>query len=197
MFDYFYGANDGKIVNNKEYVSDEEINKLISKNKSFNKIFAEYLKVKEEDIPVIIGFSQWVIKRTIENYGGLAIGNLLTIYDGFDSFNEKLNQEVRRYDFDKNVNELFKNIREFDGELSDPVLNVMTTYDPLLPPGFNEIYKFSLEKEESIGLYVQQYVDNEGHCNISNEQFAMAFDDLINWIDTGNKPNFKEIQLLK
>ena len=197
LFDYFYGANDGKIVNSKEYVSDEEIKKLISKNKSFNKIFAEYLKVKEEDIPVIIGFSQWVIKRTIENYGGLAIGNRLTMYDGFDSFNEKLNQEVRRYDFDKNINELFKNIREFDGELSDPVLNVMTTYDPLLPPGFNEIYKFSLEKEESIDFFAQQYVDNEGHCNISNEQFATAFDDLINWIDTGNKPNFKEIQLLK
>lgn len=197
LFDYFFGANDGKIVNSKEYVSDEEIKRLVSKNKSFNKVFAEYLKIKEKDIPGIIGFSQWVIKRTIENFGGLAVGNRSTMYDGFDTFNSRLNQKVRRYDYDKNVNDLFNNFRNFNGELSDPVLNIMTTYDPILPPGFNEIYKFSLEKEESIDLYAQQYVNGEGHCNISNEQFASAFDDIIGWIKTGNKPKFQEILLMK
>ena len=40
------------------------------------------------------------------------------------------------------TNDLFNNSRKFEGELSDPVLNVLTTYDPILPPGFNEIYKF-------------------------------------------------------
>ena len=69
----------------------------------------------------------------------------------------------------------------------------MTTYDPLLPPGFNEIYNYSLEKEGSINLFSQQYVNNEGHCNISNEQFASAFDELISWIQTGSKPKFQEI----
>lgn len=193
MFDYFFGANDGKIINSKEYISDEEIKMLISKNQSFTKIFAEYLGVKEKDIAVIIGFSQWVIKRTIEKFGGLAIGNRYTVYDGFNSYNKKLNQNVKRYDFDKKVNDLFKNIRNFEGELSDPVLNILTTYDPLLPPRFNEIYKYSLEKEGSIDLFAQQYVDSEGHCNISNEQFALAFDNLISWIKTGEKAKFKEI----
>lgn len=197
LFDYFFGANDGKIVNSKEYVSDEEIKRLVSKNKSFNKVFAEYLKIKEKDIPGIIGFSQWVIKRTIENFGGLAVGNRSTMYDGFETFNSRINQEVRRYDYDKNVNDLFNNFRKFNGELSDPVLNIMTTYDPILPPGLNEIYKFSLEKEKSIDLYAQQYVNNEGHCNITNEQFASAFNDLITWIKSGNKPKFQEILMLK
>jgi len=197
MFDYFFGENDGKIINGKEYISDEEIKSLLSKNKSFIKIFAEYLRVKEKDIAVIIGFSQWVIKRTIEKFGGLPIGNRYTMYDGFDSFNKKLNQNVKRYDSDKKVKDLFKNTRKFEGELSDPVLNVLTTYDPLLPPGLNEIYKYSLEKEGSIDLFAQQYIDNEGHCNIPNEQFASAFDDLISWIQTGNKPKFQEILLIK
>ena len=197
MFDYFFGDNDGKIIKSKEYISDQEIKNLISKNKSFAKIFAEYLRVKEKDIAVIIGFSQWIIKRTIEKFGGLPIGNRYTIYDGFNSFNKKLNQNVNRYDSDKRVNDLFNNSRKFEGELSDPVLNVLTTYDPILPPGFNEIYKYSLEKEGSIELFAQQYVDNEGHCNIPNEQFASAFDDLISWIQTGNKPKFQEILLMK
>lgn len=197
LFDYFFGSNDGKIINSKEYISDEEIKRLISKNKSFTKIFAEYLKVKEKDIPAIIGFSQWIIKRTFEKFGGLPIGNRYTMYDGLHSFNEKLNQNINRYDSDKKVNDLFKNTRKFEGELSDPVLNISTTYDPWLPPGFNEIYKYTLEKEGSIDLFAQQYVDNEGHCNISNEQFALAFDDLISWIQTGEKPKFQEILLKK
>ena len=193
LFDYFFGANDGKIVNSSEYISDQEIKRLISKNKPLAKIFSEYLKVKEKDIAVTISFSQWVIKRTIENFGGLAIGNRYTMYDGFEYFNSMLNKNVRRYDSDKRVNDFFKNIRKFEGKLSDPVLNIMTTYDPLLPPGFNEIYNYSLEKEGSINLFSQQYVNNEGHCNISNEQFASAFDELISWIQTGSKPKFQEI----
>ena len=193
-FDYFFGPNDGKIITSKEIISDEEIKRLISKNKSFAKIYSEYLKVKEKDISVIIGFSQWVIKGNNERLGGLAMGNLYTIYDGFDKYNQKLNQNVRRYKANEKVRDFFSNNRNSIGELSDPVLNILTTYDPLLPSGHNEIYKYFLEKEGTLNLFAQQYIDSDGHCNISNNQFASALDNLLDWIETGKRPEFKEIK---
>ena len=44
-----------------------KLKRLISKDKSFAKIYSEYLKVKEKDISVIIGFSQWVIKGIMKD----------------------------------------------------------------------------------------------------------------------------------
>ena len=193
-FDYFFGPNDGKIITGKEIISNEKIKRLISRNKSFSKIYSEYLKVKEKDIPVIIGFSQWVIKGNNKRLGGLAMGNLYTIYDGFDNYNQKLNQNVRRYKPNEKVRDFYSKNRNYIGELSDPVLNILTTYDPLLPVGHNEIYKYFLEKEGTLNLFAQQYIDNDGHCNISNDQFASALDNLLNWIETGNRPHFKQIK---
>mgnify|MGYP003326525326 CR=1 FL=1 len=133
LFDYFFGANDGKIVNSSEYISDQEIKRLISKNKPLAKIFSEYLKVKEKDIAVTISFSQWVIKRTIENFGGLAIGNRYTMYDGFEYFNSMLNKNVRRYDSDKRLN---------DFESKDPV--------------FDERSKLNVKFEDAVNVYFQR-----------------------------------------
>ena len=47
-----------------------------------------------------------MIKGNNERLGGLA--NLYTIYDGFDKYNQKLNQNVRRYKPNEKVRDFFK-----------------------------------------------------------------------------------------
>jgi len=70
------------------------------------------------------------------------------------------------------------------GRLSDPMLAVHTTYDPLVPPWIPNMYA-TLAPE---ALFVQQYVKRPGHCAITPEETARAFSQLREWKQTGKRP---------
>lgn len=191
-FDYFFADNSGELVEGKELVSYEEIKALITAgNEDFINIFCENFKLKAQDLGDVIYFGQIILKETAKNRGGLAIGNLQTIYDGFGFQDNEINRKIRRYAAEPFTAEHFINYYTTTGKIADPVLALHTTYDELIPASNYDLYEQLINYQNSSELYQQRYVVRDGHCNFTNEEVGDAFDQLIKWISTGQKPELK------
>ena len=191
-FDYFFAGNSGELVIGKELVFYEEIEALITAgNEDFINIFCEHFRLKAQDLADVIYFFQIILKETAKNRGGLAIGNLQTIYDGFGFQDNKINRKIRRYTGEPSTAEHFINYNTTTGKIADPVLALHTTYDELIPASNYDLYEQLINYQNSSERYQQRYVVRDGHCNFTNEEVGDAFDQLIKWISTGQKPELK------
>ena len=119
--------------------------------------------------------------------GGNPIDNRNTVYSGFGPVTE-LNDAVPRYA--ANPQALAYVLRNYSptGEIVDPVLAVHTTYDPGVPPGLSGFYSTATTLKESQELFVQKYVEADGHCNIAPILVGKAFDQLRGWAARGVRP---------
>jgi pimeloyl-ACP methyl ester carboxylesterase len=192
-YDYFFGENDGEIVRGEDYLEIKEIRKRISGKPDLATLFAEHFRMKEEDLPDMIGFYQFVLKETSGWAGGLPAGNTNTIYSGFGDNDTHLNRDIRRYNASDEAKEYFIRYHTPTGMLCDPVIALHTTYDEILPVFNYEYYEHLSEIKFTSDLYFQQYVIRDGHCNFTNEEVADSFDDLLRWIkqDIRPEPEYK------
>ena len=191
-FDYFFADNSGELITSEELVPYEKIEALIAAgNGDFIKIFSEHFRIKASDLANVIFFGQVTLKETAKNRGGLAIGNLQTIYDGFEFYDDQINQIVNRYPADPYTKGYFINYNTTTGKISDPVMAVHTTYDELIPASNYDIYEQLTNYQNTSHLYQQRYVVRDGHCNFTNEEIGLIFDQLVDWIKTGEKPELK------
>ena len=68
------------------------------------------------------------------------------------------------------------------GSLRVPFLAVNVTSDPVVPRWATNAYP------PTNRWFVQQYVDKAGHCGVTTEQRAGAFDALKGWMERGSRP---------
>ena len=71
------------------------------------------------------------------------------------------------------------------GSLRGPFLAVNVTSDPVVPRWATNAYPATNH------WFVQQYVDKTGHCGVTTEQRAAAFEALKNWMEHGSRPSEK------
>ncbi len=135
----------------------------------------------------VLVFNTFVIQDLREKAGGNPFDNRNLIYTGTTDDNA-LNSKVRRYAADPKA---LKYVAEFgspSGDLRRPLLALHTTYDPLVPASTAGYYD-ELTRRLGVGeRFVQQYVDRDGHCNITPEQVGVAFDELTGWVSSGARP---------
>lgn len=76
------------------------------------------------------------------------------------------------------------------GKLDAPMLAIHTTYDPIVPTPAPDTYATRARAAGNPGLFVQQYVEHDGHCAIRPEEIASGFSELLRWVETGFAPGF-------
>ena len=74
------------------------------------------------------------------------------------------------------------------GRLTRPMLAIHTTYDPIVPVNIPNFYQELTTEAGSQDLFVQQYVEHDGHCNITPEETAQGFRELRDWKNGGSRP---------
>ncbi len=135
----------------------------------------------------VLVFNTFVIQDLREKAGGNPFDNRNLIYTGTTDDNA-LNAKVRRYAADPRALRYVALYGSPTGELKRPLLALHTSYDPLVPASTAGYYD-ELTRRLGVGeRFVQQYVDRDGHCNITPEQVGIAFDELIAWVDGGKRP---------
>jgi hypothetical protein len=72
-------------------------------------------------------------------------------------------------------------------------LAVHTLVDDLIPPNMANMYDTLTVLQGTDGLYVQQYVEHEGHCNFRDDEIVAAVEELLAWIEDGNRPDGKSL----
>lgn len=129
----------------------------------------------------VLVFNTFVIEDLRLKSGGNPFDNRNLIYTGTAN-DALLNQRVRRYAADPDAYRFLANWYSPNGYLRRKLLEVHTIYDPLVP-AFTTAWYDELTRRLGNGSdFVEQYVDRDGHCNITAAQTGEAFDELVSWV---------------
>ncbi len=135
----------------------------------------------------VLVFNTFVIEDLRLKAGGNPFDNRNLIYTGTTDDNA-LNEKVKRYAADERAIDYVAAHYSPSGELRRPLLAVHTMYDPLVPAATPAYYDELTRRLGRGELFVQQYVDRDGHCNITPEQTGEAFDELTDWVHHHARP---------
>jgi hypothetical protein len=134
----------------------------------------------------------FVIADMQKRAGGNPFDNRNTLYTGttpgISSTDNVLNDGVRRYAAEPRAWEYLLHHYTPTGHLMHPMLALHTTYDPLIPGWTLTGYAHDVAVAGSEQFLVQQYVKREGHCTFSADEVGRTFDELVRWVDTGQRP---------
>jgi pimeloyl-ACP methyl ester carboxylesterase len=136
----------------------------------------------------VLVFNTFVIKDLQMKAGGNPFDNRNLIYTGTTDDNA-LNEKVKRYAADDRALNYVAAHYSPSGELTRKLLALHTMYDPLVPAGTAAYYDELTRRLGRGELFVQQYVNRDGHCNITPEQVGEALDELVTWVHGGPRPN--------
>ncbi len=135
----------------------------------------------------VLVFNTFVIKDLRQKTGGNPFDNRNLIYTGTTD-DYTLNEKVRRYAADPRALRFLADYYSPTGELKRKLLAVHTTYDPLVPAATAAYYDELTRRLGNDDMFVQQYVNRDGHCNITADQTGLAFDELLAWVHHGGRP---------
>jgi pimeloyl-ACP methyl ester carboxylesterase len=149
--------------------------------------FARHWGVRRGELAGILALYHQLYQELAGRAGGNPIDNSNTVYSGFDSV-EGLNRLVPRYTADPMALAYVRQHYTPTGAIKDPVLAVHTTYDPGVPPRLPSYYDVIVSLNGNQDLFVQKYVEADGHCSIDPALMGRAFDELRAWTATGAPP---------
>jgi pimeloyl-ACP methyl ester carboxylesterase len=135
----------------------------------------------------VLVFNTFVIEDLRLKSGGNPFDNRNLIYTGTNN-DALLNQRVHRYAADPNAYRFLADWYSPTGNLRRKLLEVHTIYDPLVPASTTAWYNELTRRVGNGDNFVQQYVDRDGHCNVTADQTGIAFDELLAWVHNGQRP---------
>lgn len=193
LFDYYFPGilpDPAKIPPSFD-MSDELTKKLAAALKS-NPPAAAALRTfmglhNDNDLADLLVFATWVLMDIEQRAGGNPFDNRNTIYVGMTDDNA-VNEKVQRYAADSGALSYLKRYYTPTGHLTRPVLAIHTTYDPLVSPSVPSTYAQLTRSAGNGDLFVLQYVEHDGHCNITPEEVERGFAELREWKEKGVAP---------
>ncbi|HEY1501448.1 MAG TPA: alpha/beta hydrolase [Acidobacteriaceae bacterium] len=135
----------------------------------------------------VLVFNTFVIEDLRLKSGGNPFDNLDLVYNGTAN-DALLNQRVHRYAADPNAYRFLANWYSPNGNLHRKLLEVHTIYDPLVPASTTAWYDETTERVGNGENFAEQYVDRDGHCNVTADQTGVAFDELLAWVHDNKRP---------
>ncbi|MBL0163671.1 MAG: alpha/beta hydrolase [Xanthomonadales bacterium] len=134
----------------------------------------------------VIASSTSDLRELQQRAKGNPFGNANLVYTG-SLDDAALNRGVARYEADAKAAAYLSSWYTPTGKLERPLLAVHTTGDPLVPASSAFDYALIARRAGHEDHFVQQFVDAEGHCTISDDLVVRAFDDLLAWT-RGKRP---------
>jgi pimeloyl-ACP methyl ester carboxylesterase len=119
--------------------------------------------------------------------GGNPLDNTNYIYTGTLDDNAA-NAGVKRHAADPAAAAYLRAHYAPTGAVARPVLAIHTTYDPTVPPATPNGYALTVAEAGNAHLFLQQFVQRDGHCAINAAETAKGFDELRRWALEGIRP---------
>jgi len=145
-----------------------------------------------KDLAGTTAFIAYMLKELQERTGGNPFDNRNTIYNGTID-DVKVNAEIKRYAADPRAQAYMKTYYTPTGRILNPMLAIHTSYDPLVPVWIPNSYETTAELAGTGNLFVQQYVNHDGHCAITPEEISRGFSELRAWKEKGTRPRGGEV----
>jgi pimeloyl-ACP methyl ester carboxylesterase len=198
MFEYYFPRTIGSPVDvppdfKFSVTGSDKVREALKASPEKAAMFAKRYNVALIELPGVMSFWQAIVKELKQRTGGNPFDNRNTIYSGFDD-DAAVNRGVKRYAADPKAREYVRQYYTPTGRVSDPVLTVHTTHDPLVPARDVVYYDVTSGVAGTSDLFVARFVVASGHCNISPQRTAAAFDSLLSWVHEHKRPASGEIQ---
>jgi hypothetical protein len=74
------------------------------------------------------------------------------------------------------------------GNIGKPLLTIHGTGDLYVPINQEQSYRQKVDAAGKGDLLVQRAIRSGGHCQFSPQEETQAWDDLVAWVEKGNKP---------
>jgi len=146
----------------------------------------------DEDVAHMISYIGFVIGDYQRKANGNPFDNRDLIYRGTDpdsrASDDELNDGVKRYAADPVAHQWLVRNYTPTGKVLKPMLALTTIYDPLIPAATITTYPQIIQGAGFGANFVQQYVHRDGHCTMSGEETGRAFDQLVDWVEHGKRP---------
>jgi hypothetical protein len=85
------------------------------------------------------------------------------------------------------------NSPKINGTFTVPVLTLHTIGELFVPFHMEQIYARRAAANGNSHLLVQRAIRDVFHCNFTGEEMVRAFDDMVEWVDTGIRPGGDDI----
>jgi pimeloyl-ACP methyl ester carboxylesterase len=194
VFDYFYpGALPGPVDFPAGFHNSNDLTKkiveLLDKDPAKSGALLRYAGLHStKDLGSTITFITYMLDEMEQRAGGNAFDNQDIIYDIAEDYNA-VNKGVKRYAADPRAAEYLRTWYTPTGKLLRPLLAIHTTYDPLVPVRIPNMYPEIVEIAGSRDMFVQQYVQHDGHCAILPQEIGFGFSELREWKNSGARPH--------
>jgi len=199
MFDYFFPntiASPANLMMDNKLNTDviEKIRAALTANPEKAAMFAKHYQISTViELAGVLTFFHEILRELQQRTGGNPFDNHNTIYSGFED-DVAVNRGVKRYTANAKAAEYMRQYYTPTGRISDPVLTIHTTYDPLVLGKDVTIYDSTSKISGSGDLFIAKFVVAKGHCNINPQQTGAAFDNLLMWVHEHKRPLAGELQ---
>jgi len=149
--------------------------------------YAQRYQRTPAQLPGALSLFHAVIGELKERAGGEPFDNRNRIYVGFGD-DVAINRTVKRYTGDPAAREYVRQYATPTGRLSDPMLTLHTTIDPLVLGSDVTAYELPAVLAGASDRFVARFVEASGHCNFTPAQAGTAFDALLAWARHGTRP---------
>jgi hypothetical protein len=145
------------------------------------------------DVPFLFGVYPGLNGGT----AGVAPGNLtdnrFTLYrsdDGFllDPVERRLNRDVLRVAPTASPSRDLEGLPRIYGDPRIPVLSLHDLGDLFVPYSMEQVYAARVALHGQSRLFVSRAIRGVGHCDFTQTELRTAFDDLVHWVRTGDRP---------
>jgi pimeloyl-ACP methyl ester carboxylesterase len=119
-----------------------------------------------------------------------------SIGDGLGLTAEVLNSKARRKTGEPELrggNSPYEEIAQFDGKFARPVMTMHGTGDLFVPIFLEQTLKHAVKAAGTERLLTQRIYRIGAHCQFSQPEMTKAFDDLVAWVKTGQKPQGDDV----
>lgn len=118
------------------------------------------------------------------------------IGDGLGITAETLNARARRKTGEadaRGASGPFEEVIPFDGKFARPVMTMHGTGDMFVPIFLERTLKSAVKAAGAEKLLTQRIYRIGAHCQFSQPEMTKAFDDLVAWVKTGQKPQGDDV----
>jgi pimeloyl-ACP methyl ester carboxylesterase len=112
-----------------------------------------------------------------------------TVDPGLGLSSADLDANVRRVSPDTSLYEAYEETRPLSGKIAKPLLTLHTTGDLVVPVVSAQALQRAVEAAGRKDLLVQRFIRAPGHCTFSGIEESQAFEDLVQWVRLGQRPD--------
>jgi hypothetical protein len=130
-----------------------------------------------------------IVNGALAELDGSPFDNSSVVYTGSDD-DEALNAGVARFTGDKRALQYQEVWGGTTGDLgTTPFLSLHTSVDGTVPEKYvNDLFQVLVDSTGSGDYYVRRVFDRRGHCNFTIPELLVGLNDLVNWVETGERP---------